>query len=101
MRVKEKKLVTECREVTLSVKCDVCGKMHQGSDLPDEWHSFSHHHNHWGNDSYESYEYHDVCSPECYWKRFSYCIAELDGCDDAEVDGFQIQFGRVLDKQNE
>ena len=54
MKIKEKKTVTEFKEITVSLKCDVCGKIHEGEELPDEWHSFNHHHNEWGNDSVDS-----------------------------------------------
>ena len=54
-------------------KCDVCGK-----DIPPTtgyflneatpYYRITIHHNDWGNDSIDSYEYKDACSPECALK---------------------------------
>lgn len=86
------------REVTVHVKCDVCNKTHDGNNIPKEWHGFSIHHNHWGNDSQDSYEYFDVCSPECYKSKFKECVEAFDGFTDGEIDGFEIQFATILAK---
>lgn len=61
------------KECVISKRCDVCGK-----DIPPASKSFPReltpyykiktHHNDWGNDSIESYEYKDACSPECALK---------------------------------
>ena len=96
MKIQERKETTEIKMVTTGVKCDVCGKVHEGKYAPNEWHEFSHHHNHWGNDSIESYVYHEVCSPECYAIKFKECVKDLGGREDAKVDGFEIQFARRL-----
>ena len=96
MKVEEKKQVTEIKTVTVARKCDVCGKVHEGKYAPNEWHEFDHHHNEWGNDSIDSYEYHEVCSPKCYFVRLKHCIDDLEGYTSAEVDGFDIRFARRL-----
>ena len=96
MKIKETKSVTKNQEVTTSIKCDVCGKVHNGDYTPEEWHEISIHHHHWGNDSVESYEYFDVCSPECYWQKIKECVAEYEGFTDAKIDDFEIQFARRL-----
>jgi hypothetical protein len=96
MEIKENKEVTEIRSVIIARKCDVCGKVHEGEHTPDEWHSFNHHHQEWGNDSYDSCEYHEVCSPECYWVKFKECVLDLKGRNNAKVDEFEIQFARRL-----
>jgi len=96
MEIKETKQVTKLMSVTVARKCDVCGNIHEGQYTPSEWHTFEHHHNEWGNDSVDSYENHEVCSPECYWTKFKQCVLELDGMNSAEVDGFEIQFARRL-----
>lgn len=100
MEMKEIKEVTEVKMVTIGRKCDVCGTIHEGRDLPDEWHSFNHHHNEWGNDSVDSYEYHEVCSPKCYWEKFKYCVKDLTGYTNAKIDDFEIQFARLLLENN-
>jgi hypothetical protein len=100
MEIKEKKQVTEFKEVTIGRKCDVCGKIHEGKYTPDEWHTFNHHHNEWGSYSYDSYEYHEVCSPECYWIKFKECVEDLKGYSNAKVDEFEIQFARMLLENN-
>lgn len=96
MEIKENKQVIEFKSVTVAIKCDVCGKVHEGKDIPDEWHTFSHHHDEWGNDSCDSHEYHEVCSPECYWAKFKECVEDLKGYNNAKVDEFEIQFARRL-----
>lgn len=93
MKIKERKEVTEVKMVTVGHKCDVCGTIHEGSELPDEWHSFNHQRNEWGNDNVE---YHEVCSPKCYWEKFKYCVEDLTGYTYAKVDEFEIQFARLL-----
>ena len=96
MKVVETKQVTETKMVTVARKCDVCGKVHKGKRTPNEWHAFNHHHNEWRNDSVDSYEYHEVCSPECYVVKFKECVKDLEGRTNAKVDDFEIQFARKL-----
>ena len=96
MKIEERKQVTETKIVTVARKCDVCGKVHEGKYTPDEWHEFNHHHNEWGNDSIDSYEYHEVCSAECYAVKFKECVKDLEGYTNAKVDEFEIQFAREL-----
>lgn len=96
MDIKETKEVTEVKTVTVGIKCDNCGKVHNG-DLPDEWHSFSSHHNEWGNDSIYSYEYYDVCSPECYVEKLAEVVeGEMNGIYNGKVDDMEIQFARRM-----
>lgn len=96
MDIKETKEVTEVKSVTVGHKCDNCGKVHNGQ-FPDEWHHFSSHHNEWGNDSIDSYEYYDVCSPECYVKKLTEVVeGEMSGRYDGEVDDMEIQFARRM-----
>jgi hypothetical protein len=96
MEVKERKEVTEFKIVTIARKCDVCGKVHEGKYTPDEWHTFSHSHNEWANDSIDSVEHHEVCSAECYWVKFNECVKDLSGRVNASIDSFEIQFARLL-----
>lgn len=94
--LKEKQTVTEFKEIIVGYQCDVCKKIENVKSTPDDWHSFSHQHNEWGNDSCDSYEYHLVCSPKCYAIKFNECIKDLDGCYDAKIDEFEIDFARKL-----
>lgn len=54
--------------------CDVCQKKIETNSY---W-ELTTHHNDWGNDSYESYEYFDVCSKECLRKKFEEYIEQSD-----------------------
>lgn len=94
MKIKQSQQVE--REVTVHIKCDVCNKIHDGGDTPDNWHTISNHHNHWGNDSRDSYEYHDVCSIECYKTKMKEIVADYETYTNAKVDDFEIQFARLL-----
>ena len=100
MKIQEQQIVTENILATVAIKCDVCGNIHKDKYLPDDWHQISMHHNHWGNDSSESYEYFDVCSPDCYWKKIKECVSEYEGFTDAKIDDFEIEFIRKLIKQH-
>ena len=78
-------------------KCDCCKKISEGPGFPDSWHHFSSHHDDWGNDSIDSFEYYHVCSVECYIEILKRIVDDdLEDCEQAEVDGFQIQFARIL-----
>ena len=94
----ETKEVTEFKQVVIGRKCDVCQKESYGVYFPDNWHRFDTHHNDWGNDSGESYEYHEVCSAECYSVKFKKCVKTLIGVETAKIDGFAIEFAVKLAK---
>ena len=96
MYKKERKEVKEQRQVIVAVVCDNCGKEHKGSEQPDEWHSFSGHHNEWGNDSVDSCEYYQVCSPKCYVEKLTEVVKEFDGYRSAEIDDMTIDFAKSL-----
>ena len=96
MEILEKQNVTEFKNVIIAHKCDVCGKTNSGEYTPNDWHTFSHNHNEWGNDSCESYEYHEVCSPECYWIKFEYCVKDLKDRKSAKIDEYDIAFAIKL-----
>lgn len=56
------------KKVVLSVHCDAPGcRNHENDPDPPGWAHFSSHHSDWGNDSIESWDEHDVCSPACYF----------------------------------
>ena len=54
----------EPRNVVVRTTCDGCGQTADGA--PEDWLHFSSSHNDWGNDSIESFEYHDACSARCF-----------------------------------
>lgn len=94
MELKEKKIVTQEKDVTIGYKCDACGKIHHGN-FPNEWHFFSIEHREWGNDSIDSYESFEVCSPQCYINKISDIInGEYSDKFDAKIDSMEIQFAR-------
>ena len=98
MVITEIKQVTENKKVTVGYKCNHCGKIHNGSDIPDDWHEFNSHHNSWGNDSVDSYEYYLACSPKCYAKLLKEAVDEYSGCDydEVEISGFSLEFAKQL-----
>jgi hypothetical protein len=96
MYLKEQKEVKVLKEVITGIKCDVCGKTHNCDTIPDEWHNISMHHNEWGNDSVDSWETFDVCSPKCYAVKFKECVKCYEHNYDGEIDGFEIQFARLF-----
>lgn len=96
MKLTEVQELTSLKEVTIGYKCDNCGKIHNGASIPDDWHDFSGHHNSWGNDSRDSYEFYTSCSPECYGKLLKKAVEEFSGYCDAIVDGFEIDFAKRM-----
>ena len=58
--------------------CDGCQKGVSEKEYDESWYSFSASHNEWGNDSVESFEYHDVCSSECYIKLVKTLLGEFE-----------------------
>ena len=68
MKITEKREVTKkvIEDVLLGRKCDICGK--QIEKIQSGFYNYfvihTWHHD-WGNDSCESHEYKDACSPEC------------------------------------
>lgn len=96
MKLTEYKEVTKREKVTTGYKCDECGKIDDGNNMPYDWHEFSGHHNSWGNDSCESYEYYMACSPECYAKLLKKAVEEFEEYNDAEIDEFDIEFAKKM-----
>jgi hypothetical protein len=94
--ITKKETVTEFKEVTTGYKCDVCRKEIESKHFPDEWYRFSHGHGDWGNDSFESVEYFDVCSPECYLRQLFYSYKEMKSYRSAEIDDKPILFVKSL-----
>ena len=81
-----KKVVKEVR-VPDGVKCDICGNEENNMD------SVKMQHNDWGNDSVDSYESVDYCSPKCYKKALQNFLCDEDfiGSTTAEFNGINIK----------
>jgi len=94
--ITELKEVTETKYVTVGYKCDSCGKVHTSKDLPNDWHEFNGHHNSWGCDSVDSYQYYVTCGLQCYGKLLREAIESFKDYDDSEIDGFSLGFARKM-----
>lgn len=81
------------QKVLIGCRCDQCGK--ESSNL-DNWVVSSHRHSDWGNDSIESYETFDLCSPQCYLYQLAASVEHLDRYSSAQVDDMPIEFVRGL-----
>lgn len=98
----EKATVVE-RVVTATI-CDVCGKREEipqpttRSWHPEGWKSFSSGHLDWGNDSEDSWEDWDVCSPECYLRLLKRVVEDYgeQQCPTLHVDHFDYRFAKHL-----
>jgi len=96
MEIKKQKRVTRVKNIIAGYKCDSCAKEINEERLPDEWHHFASGHNEWGNDSYESYESYDVCSPKCYVEKLTKVVGEMEDIYDGKVDDMEIQFAKRI-----
>jgi len=91
----EQKQVSQ--SVTIGHKCDVCGERDITKPyLPEGWLGFNHHHQSWGNDSIDSYEYYDVCGVDCFIKQLESSINELDDRYGSEIAGMPLSFAKKL-----
>ena len=74
MKIEEMKEITKkiVEKTIVGRKCDICGKEIKPNARNNQYNYFALHtwHNDWGNDSCESHEYMDACSPECV-KKFT------------------------------
>lgn len=52
------------KTIIVETTCDGCGK--RAAKQPYDWLHFHSSHGDWGNDSSESFEYHDACSARCF-----------------------------------
>ena len=79
--INTKKIIV-IRDCIVGKKCDVCGK-----DIPPtvtsrkcyDYYEVTTHHNDWGNDSVDSYDYFDACSPDCAHKLWEEYIRNSAG----------------------
>lgn len=99
--IREKKEVTETKEVIVGCKCDNCGlithELTSDGYRPKDWHQFNSHHHDWGNDSSDSYEYYDACSPKCFMALLTSALEDLkDHQDTGEIADMPYQFAKRL-----
>lgn len=73
--IKDKKVV--------SIKCDVCGK-----EIVGKFWVLTTSHGDWGNDSVESIEHFDVCSPECLGNALNDYI---ERCEHSRTQCFELE----------
>lgn len=89
--------VTEVKKVKTATRCDFCGKEHIGDTEPKGWHQLMRRHDDWGNDSIDSNEHFDVCSPECYIQVIRASLAQMRSHKEtAEIDGMNYEFADLF-----
>lgn len=94
MRITERKeqTITQVTDVLIARKCDICGKMiekveHRGWGDLYNYFLITTHHNDWGNDSIDSYEYYDACCPDCVIKFTEKYVREAqEGPNSKEIE---------------
>lgn len=91
MKIIEKRTVET--SVVVGYRCDSCA---QEADKPTNWVTVSHHHSEWGNDSCESHETFDLCSPKCYLEQLRSSVESLNGYRTGEVDEKPVGFVAAL-----
>lgn len=70
-------------KITKAIKCDVCHK-----EILGKYWQLTTHHNGWGNDSIDSYEYFDLCSRECINKKLDEYIK---ACKNSYTQEFELE----------
>ena len=76
MRKYKRKEIKKYEEIENETICDICKKQILGEEdyktsfrtKMSHFYEITTHHNDWGNDSVDSYEYFDACCEECLFK---------------------------------
>jgi hypothetical protein len=86
-------MVTEQVLIKETRCCDVCGKeIKSENSFKKPYWSLTTHHNDWGNDSIESYEYYDVCSKDCLKQKFDEYVEDSnEWCDGHNTMCFDVE----------
>lgn len=94
--MKHKGIVIRQTEEVISVACDVCGKIHEGNEIPNDWLVVKSVY-----DFYDHFEEEEdeVCSPECYLKHLQGVCDTNDEETKLIVNGMSINFIENLLKQ--
>lgn len=87
MKIMEYKEVTTKKEITVAIKCNVCGKAIDG-----KFWTLATSHRDWGNDSIESFEYFDLCSHKCIQEKLKEYYYECEVSCTQEFDLEQAYF---------
>ena len=85
MKLTESRTRTITDEVTVGVACDHCKKQILSAEGRKTYYHVTTHHNDWGNDSSESYEYFDFCSYKCLQKHQEEYFREATGSEEYEI----------------
>lgn len=72
---KEVRMVPLEKIEPIEMHCDICGKVIDTRN----WFSVSTHHSDWGNDSFESLEFYDICSDKCVMEFAGKYVSEAYG----------------------
>lgn len=91
MKLIEKQTVE--RTVIVGYRCDRCGNEDAKAE---DWITVSHGHSQWGNDSCESVQDFDLCSPKCYLAQLRESVEEMEGYRTGEVDHKPVAFVKAL-----
>ena len=83
--INTKKILVK-RDCIVGKKCDICGKEipptafpHRYGEQVYDYYEVTTHHHDWGNDSVDSYEHFDACSPDCAYKLWEKYIRDSAG----------------------
>ena len=98
MREYKRKEIKKIQETEVGIACDICKrKIKEEKDYESVYRTkMSHfyevttHHNDWGNDSIDSYEYRDICGEECLFKFLKEYFDGTDGTLQCEIEEVKI-----------
>ena len=91
-KIIEKEKVTVEREIIKGIECDVCKRKIVG-----KYWKLSTHHYDWGNDSIESYEDFDLCSPECISVMLN---KYYERCKRSDTQAFELEQASMREVDN-
>ena len=92
MKSTVKQQVTVEKEIDVGVVCDGCGKEIRNKNNMNEriarlpYYEVTTHHNDWGNDSVDSYEYFDFCSLDCMLPHMRTYYKTANGSESYDVE---------------
>lgn len=98
MRKYKKEEIKQIKEIENEIICDICNKkIKEEEDYKTPYrtkmthfYEVSTHHNDWGNDSIDSFEYRDICSEECLFEFLKKYFDGTDGTLQCEIEEVKI-----------
>jgi hypothetical protein len=84
MKIYEEKEVIKKQKVVKTIVCDECRKDINQLDT-NHYYSVSTHHNKWGNDSVDSWNYFDFCSYKCLSENMEKYYADGEHSDSYDI----------------